>query len=134
MPVISVTTEIIVMSLTLLLTLVGIGGAYLTYICGNAYWVSLVPNVLYNLSFKKVYVDEFYNVFIVSSIRNLAWGLWRIVDTGVINGGLTLIALTVRSLGSIVRYTQTGIIQNYALIMVIGILLVVAYMTGYLRL
>ncbi len=130
----SVTTEIIVMSLTLLLTLVGIGGAYLTYICGNAYWVSLVPNVLYNLSFKKVYVDEFYNVFIVSSIRNLAWGLWRIVDTGVINGGLTLIALTVRSLGSIVRYTQTGIIQNYALIMVIGILLVVAYMTGYLRL
>ena len=54
------------------------------------------------------------------------------MDSVVIDGGLTLAALTVRSVGNAVRYTQTGVVQNYALIMVIGALAVFAYITGFL--
>ena len=59
---------------------------------------------------------------------------WRIIDTGIIDGSFSLVAHTVRGVGNLIRYTQTGIVQNYALIMVVGALIVVAYITGYLGL
>ena len=131
-PVPSASTELAVMALTLLLAAAGIWGAYVVYIRGNTVFDRLVPRSLYTLSFRKFYVDEFYDALFVGPLRKIAWGCWRIVDTGIIDGGLTLAALTVRGMGNVIRYTQTGVVQNYALIMVIGALVVVAYITGYL--
>ena len=87
---------------------------------------------MYTLSLRKFYVDEIYDALIVGPLRKIAWGFWHIVDNVVIDGGLTLAALTVRGVGNVIRYSQTGVVQNYALIMVIGALAVVAYITGYL--
>ena len=131
-PVPSSSVELALMVLTLLLAAAGIWGAYAVYIRGNTVFDRLVPRVLYTLSLRKFYVDETYDTLIVGPLRKIAWGFWRIVDNVVIDGGLTLAALTVRGLGNVIRYTQTGVVQNYALIMVIGALAVFAYITGYL--
>ena len=131
-PVPSSSVELALMVLTLLLAAAGIWGAYAVYIRGNTVFDRLVPRALYTLSLRKFYVDETYDTLIVGPLRKIAWGFWRIVDNVVIDGGLTLAALTVRGLGNVIRYTQTGVVQNYALIMVIGALAVFAYITGYL--
>ena len=120
------------MVLTLLLAAAGIWGAYTVYIRGNTVFDRLVPRALYTLSMRKFYVDEVYDALIVEPIRKIAWGFSRIVDALIIDGGLTLAALTVRSVGNVIRYSQTGVVQHYALIMVIGALVVIAYVTGYL--
>ena len=131
-PVPSSSVELTLMVLTLLLAGAGIWGAYAVYIRGNAVFDRFVPRALYTLSLRKCYVDEIYEALIVGPLRKIAWGFWRIVDTAIIDGGLTVAALTVRGLGNVIRYTQTGVVQNYALIMVIGALVVFAYLTGYL--
>jgi NADH-quinone oxidoreductase subunit L len=131
-PVPSSSVELALMVLTLLLAAAGIWGAYAVYIRGSTVFERLVPRVLYTLSLRKFYVDETYEALIVGPLRKIAWGFWRIVDTAIIDGGLTLAALTVRSVGNVIRYTQTGVVQNYALIMVIGALVVFAYLTGFL--
>ena len=128
----SASIELAVMALTLLLAAAGIWGAYAVYIRGNTVFDRLVPRSLYTLSLRKFYVDEIYDAIIVGPIRKIAWGFWRIVDGGIIDGGLTLAAHTVRGVGNVIRYTQTGVVQNYALIMVLGALVVVAYITGFL--
>ncbi len=132
-PVPSASTELALMVLTLLVAVAGIWGAYATYIRGNTVFDRLVPRVLYTLSLRKFYVDETYEVLIVGPLRKIALRLWRILDTAVIDGGVTLVALTVRGLGNVIRYTQTGVVQHYALAMVIGALIVFAYLTGYLE-
>lgn len=131
-PVPSSSVELALMVVTLLLAAAGIWGAYTVYIRGNPVFDRLVPRALYTLSLNKFYVDEIYDTLIVGPLRKIAWGFWRIVDNAVIDGGLTLAALTVRGVGSVIRYTQTGVVQNYALIMVVGALVVFAYLTGYL--
>ena len=131
-PVPSSSVEMALMVLTLRLAAAGIWGAYAVYIRGNTVFDRLVPRALYTLSLRKFYVDEIYDALIVVPLRKIAWGFWRIVDTAIIDGGLTLAALTVRGVGSVIRYTQTGVVQNYALIMLVGALVVFAYLTGYL--
>ena len=130
----SATTEIIVMVLTLFLAAAGIGAAYSVYIRGNNTFESLVPRSLYKFSVQKCYIDEIYDVLLVGPIKRISWICWRIIDTAIIDGSFTLVAHTVRGVGNLIRYTQTGIVQNYALIMVVGALIVVAYITGYLGL
>ncbi len=131
-PVPPTSVELTLMALTLLLAAAGIWGAYTVYIRGNPIFDRLVPSSMYMLSLRKFYVDEIYDAVIVRPLAKIAWGFWRIVDNVVIDGGLTLAALTVRGVGNVIRYSQTGVVQNYALIMVIGALAVVAYITGYL--
>lgn len=128
----SASVEVVLMVLALLLAAAGIWGAYTVYIRGNAVFDRLVPRALYTLSVEKFYVDEIYDTFIVGPLRKIARGCWRIMDSAIIDGGLTLAALTIRSMGNAIRYTQTGVVQHYALIMVIGVLVVFAYITGYL--
>ena len=128
----SASVELTLMVLTLLLAAAGIWGAYTVYIRGNSIFDRLVPRALYTLSLEKFYVDEIYDTLIVGPVRKIARGCWRILDSAIIDGGLTLAALTVRSMGNAIRYTQTGVVQNYALIMVIGALVVFAYITGFL--
>ena len=131
-PVPSSSVELVLMVLTLLLASAGIWGAYTVYIRGNTVFDRLVPRALYTLSLRKFYVDEVYDALIVGPVRKIAWGFSRIVDALIIDGGLTLAALTVRSVGNVIRYSQTGVVQHYALIMVIGALVVIVYVTGYL--
>src|SRR5215831_10776065 len=107
---------------------------------------------LYKASYNKYWIDEFYGLAVTRRTMDLARGVFdfdsKIIDGGV-NGSAWLTRLTstitgltdkylvdglvntianfvIRLMSPIVRGAQTGLTQNYALVMVIGLLLAVA--------
>ncbi len=77
---------------------------------------------------KKWYVDELYNAGIV---RPIMWFsrtvLWRIVDVGIIDGvGVNGAAATSRILGWLTSRLQTGELGFYAVIFVVGVVVVLS--------
>jgi len=107
---------------------------------------------LYKASYNKYWIDEFYGLAVTRRTMDLARGVFafdsKVVDGGVngtawltrltsqitgltdkylVDGLVNTIANFVVSLMSpIVRAAQTGLTQNYALVMVIGLLVAVA--------
>jgi NADH-quinone oxidoreductase subunit L len=108
---------------------------------------------LYKASYNKYWIDEFYGLAITRRTMDLARGVFafdsKVVDGGV-NGSAWLTRLTstvtgltdkyfvdglvntianfvIRLMSPIVRAAQTGLTQNYALVMVIGLLIAVAF-------
>jgi len=106
---------------------------------------------LYRASFNKYWIDEFYGMAFTRRTMDLARAVFafdsKIVD-GAVNGSAWLTRLSsritggtdkylvdglvnaiagfvVRLMSPIVRAVQTGFIQNYALVMVIGLLVAV---------
>src|ERR1043165_7283905 len=122
-------------------------------------WRPQLPNIwaqrlrpLYNASYNKYWVDEFYGLFVTRRTMDAPRGVYRfdskVVD-GIVNGlawlsrqfsrivggvdkyfvdGLvnTIAAFIVRLMSPLFRAAQTGLTQNYALVMVLGLMLAVA--------
>jgi NADH-quinone oxidoreductase subunit L len=146
--------EILYMGISVLVALLGIGLGYLFYIKDTRLpdiWARrLAP--LYRASYHKYWIDEFYGWAFTRRTMDLARGVFafdsKVVDGGV-NGSAWLTRLSsritggtdkyfvdglvnavavfvVRLMSPIVRAAQTGLTQNYALVMVIGLLIAVA--------
>src|ERR1044071_2174466 len=122
-------------------------------------WRPELPNIwaqrlrpLYNASYNKYWIDEFYGLFVTRRTMDAARGVYRfdsgLVD-GIVNGlvslsrlfsrvvgggdkyfvgGLvnTIAAFIMRLMSPLFRAAQTGFTQNYALVMVLGLLVAVA--------
>ncbi|RKU13187.1 NADH-quinone oxidoreductase subunit L [Candidatus Poribacteria bacterium] len=85
-------------------------------------------NTLQKLVANKFYIDEVYNTFIVQPIKNAShFLLWKLFDTGIIDGIVNGIAALIRVIGGTLRRLQTGLVQVYIVSMVIGIVLFLAY-------
>ena len=85
-------------------------------------------NALQRVVANKFYVDEIYNTFIVQPIRNAShFLLWKLFDTGIIDGIVNGVAALIRVIGGMFRRLQTGVVQAYIVSMVIGIVLFLAY-------
>ena len=150
--------EYLLMLVSVLMALGGIWLARLLYLrrlelaerlAGNWNW-------LYRLLYRKYYVDELYDALFVNRTKDLGstlaafdsrvidgWGVdgsaWvtrltsRISiwwDTWIVDGLVNLGARIVWFFSYPVRLLQTGLVQSYALLFVLGILLILAY---YLR-
>ena len=76
---------------------------------------------LFQLSQNKFYFDELYQVFFVWPLRVLAWISYAI-DRFVIDALVNLTGLIPRIGGALLRSLQTGMVQFYALAMVLGML------------
>ena len=84
---------------------------------------------LYNILWNKYFVDEIYhNVFVAPIYKISLDFLWKIVDVqiidGIVNGSARAIAVSAENL----RKIQSGIAQNYALMMLFGIVAIIAWM------
>ncbi|MGC4006177.1 MAG: NADH-quinone oxidoreductase subunit L [Pirellulales bacterium] len=76
---------------------------------------------LYDLSYNKFFIDQLYLIFIVFPLTALAYLLYAI-DRWLIDGTVNLVgALPVRG-GQAMRLLQNGMIQFYALAMVLGLI------------
>ncbi len=147
-------TEWLFIVISLLAAGLGMGLGYLFYLKDTrlpAIWAQRL-RPLYNASYNKYWVDEFYGWAITRRTMNLARGVFafdsKVVDGGV-NGTAWLTRLSSRITGNVdkyfvdgivnaiasfvirlmsplVRAAQTGLAQNYALVMVIGLLVAVA--------
>ncbi len=147
-------TEWVFIVISLMVAGIGIGLGLLFYIkspnLADVWAVRLKP--LYEASYHKYWIDEFFGWAITRRTMDLARGVFafdsKVVDGGV-NGTAWLTRLTskitggtdkylvdglvnaiadfvVRLMSPIVRAAQTGLTQNYALVMVIGLLVAVA--------
>lgn len=116
-----------------LATASGVGGialAYLMYVKNAISYKKIAEafSPLYKLSYNKFYVDELYlwfNHTIVDGLgRILYWVDLYIID-GIVNG----LGFMTKEVGSALRYTQTGRLQTYAMIIFIAVVLIVIFMT-----
>lgn len=84
-----------------------------------------IKAVLWN----KYYVDEIYNNVIVAPILYFSRdALWKIVDVVMIDGLVNGSARIVGASAGVLRRLQTGVAQNYALLMLAGIVVFLGIM------
>jgi NADH-quinone oxidoreductase subunit L len=121
--------EFVMMVVSVVIALIGIGIAYLFYVKNPA-----LPKLaaekfkgLYKLVYNKYYVDELYEILFINSLKNLGTGLWKGFDEFVIDGTINGIAYFIGLLSGVMRKMQTGMVQNYAFAMMIGGIVLVAY-------
>ena len=107
---------------------------------------------LYRVFLNKFYIDELYDALFVNRAKDAGTGLWKfdakIVD-GIVNGSARvtvrsadgsswwdrwIVDGSVRFIGGFiktvswpVRLIQTGYVQNYALVMILGVLIFIGY-------
>ena len=151
-------TEWIFIVISLVVAGIGILLGVLFYV-----WRPELPNIwaqrlrpLYNASYNKYWVDEFYGLTVTRRTMDAARAVYRfdskIVD-GIVNGlawlsrqasrivggvdkyfvdGLvnTVAAFIARLMSPLFRAAQTGFTQNYALVMVLGLMVAVAAFYG----
>jgi NADH-quinone oxidoreductase subunit L len=107
----------------------GIGLAYFAYVRSPGTTRALVERFprLHGFLAHKWYFDEVYDAAFVRPARALgAWaaGVFeRVVVGGLVNGA----ALVVRAGNSIVRVAQSGIVRNYALLLMTGVTALALY-------
>jgi len=125
----SATLELIMMVVSVVIALIGIGIAYLFYVKNPALPKLLAEKWkgLYKLVFNKYYVDELYEILFINSLKNLGTGLWKGFDELVIDGSINGVAYLIGVLSGAMRKIQTGLVQNYAFSMIIGGVVLVAY-------
>jgi len=125
----SVSTEYLLMALSVALALLGIFFAYRFYIKKPELPKSLAQRYSfpYKILLNKYYVDELYAKIIVNPLLKFATFLWQFLDIKVIDGIANGLADIVYWFGGMSRKIQTGYVRNYALGMVLGALLVLAY-------
>jgi len=125
----STALELLMMVVSVVIALIGIGIAYLFYVKNPALPKLLAERWkgLYKLVFNKYYVDELYEILFINSLKNLGTGLWKGFDELIIDGTVNGIAYLIGWLSSVMRRMQTGLVQNYAFSIVIGGIVLVAY-------
>jgi NADH-quinone oxidoreductase subunit L len=125
----SATLELIMMVVSVVIALIGIGIAYLFYVKNPAIPKMLAEKWkgLYKLVFNKYYVDELYEILFINSLKNLGTGLWKGFDEFVIDGAINGTAYLIGWISGRLRKIQTGVVQNYAFSMIIGGIVLVAY-------
>jgi NADH-quinone oxidoreductase subunit L len=75
---------------------------------------------LYQVSLNKFYIDEIYNLLIVKPLHGFTT-FARVFDQYVVDGLVDLFAQVPRLLGILFRPIQNGLVQFYALAMVLGL-------------
>jgi NADH-quinone oxidoreductase subunit L len=109
----------------------GLGLAWFTYgtrsVLDPARVSAAVPG-LYRLAWRKFYVDEVYGALFVRPFLATADFLWHVVDDGVIDGAVNGVGRATIAVAQRSRRLQTGIVRNYLLLMLLGAVVVAAYL------
>ena len=125
----SLAPEIILMLVSVAIAIVGLLFAWRLYIKDPPAADRMVERFrpLHTLVYNKYWIDELYDILFVNSIVNFSRFLWRAFDEKVIDGIVNGVANIVRGWARELRLAQTGLVKDYALAMLIGIVVVVGY-------
>jgi NADH-quinone oxidoreductase subunit L len=95
---------------------------------GMPYLIAYQLESAYNVLFNKYYIDELYDAVVT---RPLFWistfVLGRVVDSFMIDGLVNGAGLTAETGGQLSRRLETGNVQQYAFVYVLGVLAIIAY-------
>ncbi|GCE04898.1 NADH-quinone oxidoreductase subunit L [Dictyobacter aurantiacus] len=111
--------------ISLVVALLGIAGAWRLYGKGFAFKENASP--LYRLVFHKYYVDEALNAVLVRPVQAVGRGLSRYLEGDVLDGGSRGISNVFRGTSSVLRRVQTGYMRNYALGILLGVVVIIVY-------
>ncbi len=123
--------EYILMALSVGVALLGVAGARMVYLRRNDIAENIAKQFhgIYTLLWRKYFVDEIYDAAVVTPVVKVSEKiLWNGFDVGVIDGIVNGSAKLMQSLSSFARRIQTGVVQFYAIVFVIGVLLVMGWM------
>ncbi|MDO5102243.1 MAG: NADH-quinone oxidoreductase subunit L [Lautropia sp.] len=106
------------------LMVAGIATAWYFYLVNPAIPARIrqVAGGLYTVLENKYYLDRFNEWFFAGGARKLGTGLWRkgdqmLIDGLVVNGSAKAVGVFAR----IMRYLQTGLVNQYAIAMIVGL-------------
>ncbi|HSS21734.1 MAG TPA: NADH-quinone oxidoreductase subunit L [Pyrinomonadaceae bacterium] len=151
-------TEVLFILISLLAAGIGMSLGYLFYVKNTSLpdiWANRLKP-LYQASYNKYWVDEFFGLTVTRRVMDAARGVFafdsKVIDGGVngsawltrlssrITGGTdqyfvdglvnAIAAFIVRLMSPLFRAAQTGLAQNYALVMVLGLIVAVGLMFG----
>ena len=119
-------TELMLMGLSVAAGVLGIGLAYVFYVARAQRPVAdeAPRSGPESLVYHKYYIDELYNALVTRPVMALSSGLYRFVENGVINPVVGGFGRVVNGGGQLLRYVQTGAVETYLILMVIGIVLI----------
>ncbi len=123
-------TEWMLIGASVAVGLIGIGVAYWFYIASPEIPVNLAAQFkgIYTLLWNKYYVDEFYSAVFVEPGRRLAMFLWQVIDVQVIDGFANGLGRAMASFSGALRGWQTGYARAYALLMLVGTVIVIGWL------
>jgi len=117
------------MAISVVLAFVGIGVAVSMYkgkAEAPAKFTAAFPR-LYRVVYNKWYVDELYDFLFVNPTKKIGTFLWKGFDSGIIDGIVNGVARLVGAIAAGLRGIQTGMVHNYAMGMVVGVVLIVGF-------
>ncbi|WBO84703.1 NADH-quinone oxidoreductase subunit L [Hymenobacter yonginensis] len=125
-------TELMLIGLSVGAGVLGIILAYVQYVSRGVRPVEDGESrgFLENLIYHKYYIDELYNALFVRPVMWLSRGLFRYVENGIIDPIVNGFGRLTMGGGQLLRYVQTGSVETYLILMVVGIVLVMALNFG----
>ncbi|MEK3911975.1 NADH-quinone oxidoreductase subunit L [Paenibacillus sp. FSL H7-0331] len=123
--------NIVVMVLSTLVGLLGIGLGYLVYIKRSipSDAVSSRAPWLVRLLQRKYYIDEIYHAVFVEPLKSLG-SLLHLFDVYVVDGIVRLISFSVVGVGRVGSRLQNGHVQTYGLATLLGLLILILAIAG----
>ncbi|HEV2473385.1 MAG TPA: proton-conducting transporter membrane subunit, partial [Chthonomonadales bacterium] len=121
----SLSVEWISTGISIGLGVLGILGALALYRKGFNYKESRNP--LYQLVFHKFYVDEFFIAILINPLLDLGGAFSRYFEGNVLDGGSRGVGWVLSRTSGGLRRLQTGYMRNYALAILLGVVLIVLY-------
>ncbi|NJC89029.1 MAG: NADH-quinone oxidoreductase subunit L [Desulfuromonas sp.] len=124
----SAATEISLMVLSVVIAVVGISIATWMYLKRPDLPGKFTSKFsgLHRWVYNKWFVDEAYDVLFVNSTKKLGTFCWKGFDVKVVDGIVNGTGKLVSVFSTALRYTQSGLVHNYALTMVLGMVVMVA--------
>jgi NADH-quinone oxidoreductase subunit L len=121
-------TEFMLIGVSVAVALAGIILAYVMYVVRKARPAEdeQQRGFLENLVYHKYYVDELYNTLFVKPSMFLSRGLYDFVEKRVVDGTVNGVGRGVFGGSQLLRNLQTGRVETYLLLMVLGIVVVLA--------
>ena len=122
-----VTTEILLMVISTLGALAAMWAAFRLFSSNLERMAALKAKLapLHKLLFGKYFIDELYDWTVIKPIHWVSRSvLWLMVDVRLIDWAVNIVGTATRGLGGAVRLTQNGIIENYAVGIALGAVLI----------
>jgi len=89
--------------------------------------IEKIPEV-HSLVYNKNWIDELYDFLFVNPNVKVSRFLWKAFDDAVIDGIVNGVASVTRSFGGTLRWLQSGLVKDYALSILVGVLVVIGYL------
>jgi NADH-quinone oxidoreductase subunit L len=121
------TVDLVLMVVSVAVALSGVFLAYVFYVKRpDELPQKAAKQPLYKVVYNKWYVDEIYDATVIRAVVDGSRWLWRVVDAGIIDGAVNGVGRLWDVAGKAVSPLQTGRVQNYAVVMFAGLLIIVS--------